>query len=136
MNIFNFANCNKADKTDTKENTVEIAKYVPSIPGIKILCISDTHGLHSKMSKLPDADVLIHGGDMTSVGTKDDIESFVKWFDSLNYPSKYFIAGNHETSIDTDYYVASGANRFHLRLANQKGFDAFTYSQQCRGMLM
>ena len=34
---------------------------------LKIVCISDTHGKHRSL-KVPDGDVLVHAGDITSKG--------------------------------------------------------------------
>ena len=65
---------------------------------MKILTISDTHTKHKKIPKewLLPADVIIHGGDVSSQGFIHEAESFLKWFDSLDYEHKIFIAGNHD----------------------------------------
>ena len=63
---------------------------------MKIICISDTHGLHNNVS-LPDGDLLIHAGDVTSRGTRQEVLDFINWFESLKqYTYKIFIAGNHD----------------------------------------
>lgn len=36
---------------------------------MKILHLSDTHGLHRRLKDMPAADVLIHTGDLTNNGT-------------------------------------------------------------------
>jgi predicted phosphodiesterase len=104
-------------------------------PGRRILCISDTHGKHDLIKTMPPADILIHAGDYSSTGTMGDIKSFVDWFDSQEYADKIFISGNHETSIDTDYYVARGAMRFHSKFFRDNNIDPLTYSQHCRNLL-
>jgi len=65
---------------------------------LKITFISDTHTKHNQITKdLPGGDILIHAGDMSSMGYKHEIENFCKWFDGLdNYDTKVFIAGNHD----------------------------------------
>jgi Icc-related predicted phosphoesterase len=65
---------------------------------LKITFISDTHTKHNQITKdLPGGDILIHAGDMSSMGYKHEIEDFCKWFDGLdNYDTKVFIAGNHD----------------------------------------
>ncbi len=65
---------------------------------MKITFISDTHTKHNLItSDLPGGDLLIHAGDMSSMGYKHEIESFCKWFNKLdNYETKIFIAGNHD----------------------------------------
>ena len=62
---------------------------------LKITFISDTHTKHNQITKdLPGGDILIHAGDMSSMGYKHEIENFCKWFDGLdNYDNKIFIAG-------------------------------------------
>lgn len=65
---------------------------------MRISFISDTHTKHSQITKdLPGGDILIHAGDLTSIGRPDEVHSFCKWFDSIdNYTIKIFIAGNHD----------------------------------------
>jgi len=65
---------------------------------LKITFISDTHTKHNQITKdLPGGDILIHAGDMSSMGYKHEIENFCKWFDGLDdYDTKVFIAGNHD----------------------------------------
>lgn len=43
------------------ENPLKTAEP-PEISEMRIVCISDTHGLHRKLV-LPEADILIHAGD-------------------------------------------------------------------------
>jgi Icc-related predicted phosphoesterase len=65
---------------------------------MKITFISDTHGKHDQItSHLTGGDVIIHAGDMSSMGYKHEIQQFLKWFNGLdNYTHKIFIAGNHD----------------------------------------
>jgi len=59
------------------------------------ITISDTHGQHHNLD-LPDGDVIIHAGDVSSRGTEYEIRSFLDWFERLDYKYKIFIAGNHD----------------------------------------
>ena len=66
---------------------------------MKILTISDTHTKHNQipLEWLEPADVIIHAGDISSMGSLSEIESFCYWFDRLDqYDHKIFIAGNHD----------------------------------------
>jgi 3',5'-cyclic AMP phosphodiesterase CpdA len=65
---------------------------------IRITILSDTHGKHNQItSHLLGGDILIHSGDISSMGHNHEIEDFCKWFDSIEgYSSKIFIAGNHD----------------------------------------
>jgi Icc-related predicted phosphoesterase len=64
---------------------------------MKLCIISDTHNKHKRLGLLPDADVIIHCGDFTSVGKEHEIRDFMKWYSSLEkYKYKVIIAGNHD----------------------------------------
>jgi len=64
----------------------------------KITFISDTHTKHKHLTNdLPGGDILIHCGDISSRGYKNEIENFLGWFDGIKgYEYKIFIAGNHD----------------------------------------
>ncbi len=66
---------------------------------MKILHISDTHGHHAEMTKLPEADVLVHSGDFTLTGSEAEAFDFLEWFCDLPYLHKIFICGNHDDCL-------------------------------------
>ena len=61
-----------------------------------ILHLSDTHGKHRRLGTLPEADVIVHTGDITYGGTDREALDFMEWFCDLPYRNKVFIAGNHD----------------------------------------
>lgn len=92
---------------------------------MKVVLISDSHGRHDNiyvmkpedslsnietlyhvsgmlynhMSSvyLPhDADMIIHGGDMSMMGEEHEVEKFLRWYSNLPYKYKILIAGNHD----------------------------------------
>ena len=65
---------------------------------MKITMISDTHNKHKFVTDdLSGGDLLIHAGDLSSMGYEHEIREFCKWYNSLdNYTHKVFIAGNHD----------------------------------------
>jgi len=71
---------------------------------MKLIVISDTHGMHRKVKNIPDGDVLIHCGDFSNVGEKEQIIDFIEWFASFPHKHKIFIAGNHDKSFDPKYW--------------------------------
>jgi Icc-related predicted phosphoesterase len=71
---------------------------------MKICVISDTHGMHRDLDKLPEVDVLIHCGDFSNVGEKDQVMDFIEWFASFPHRHKIFIAGNHDKSFDPKFW--------------------------------
>lgn len=64
---------------------------------MRIVCISDTHNQHSNKGLiLPEGDCIIHAGDVSGRGYKNEIVPFLNWFNELPYKYKIFIAGNHD----------------------------------------
>eukprot|EP00298_Acanthocystis_sp_HF-20_P030597 c980_g1_i1.p1 GENE.c980_g1_i1~~c980_g1_i1.p1 ORF type:complete len:290 (+),score=104.97 c980_g1_i1:36-872(+) len=70
---------------------------------IRFVCISDTHGMHSKIPNIPEGDVLIHAGDITNVGEPSQFRSFDEWIGNLPHKYKVVIAGNHDTTIQKGF---------------------------------
>lgn len=68
---------------------------------MKFVIISDTHGCHDELvqSKLVGG-VIIHCGDMTNVGTPNQLFDFAYWFSSLPIKHKICVAGNHDLGLD------------------------------------
>lgn len=64
-----------------------------------LLHLSDTHGKHHLLKNLPEADVIIHSGDVSRSGEENEIIDFMEWFFSLPYRYKIFIAGNHDHGL-------------------------------------
>jgi len=62
---------------------------------MKVICISDTHGLHQRLA-VPEGDILIHAGDVSQSGKKSEIRNFLSWFARQPHPYKIFIGGNHD----------------------------------------
>ncbi len=67
---------------------------------------------------MPSADILLNGGDFTNVGTLKDVKSYDKWIgDLIKVQKKYkycvLIAGNHDITLEEDYYNEVGYKRFH-----------------------
>ena len=64
---------------------------------MNIQIISDTHNKHKHVTgDLPGGSLLLHAGDISSMGYEHEITEFAKWYDGLNYDNKIFIAGNHD----------------------------------------
>jgi Icc-related predicted phosphoesterase len=71
---------------------------------MRITVISDTHNKHKQITQdLPGGDILIHAGDISSMGYEHEIREFCKWYNSIkNYTHKIFIAGNHDWGFQND----------------------------------
>ncbi len=68
---------------------------------MKIIAISDTHGLHGSL-KIPEGDVLVHAGDLTRHGTLEDVIDFNNFLGTLPHPHKIVVAGNHDFCFEND----------------------------------
>ncbi|KAK3308271.1 Metallo-dependent phosphatase-like protein [Chaetomium strumarium] len=75
----------------------------------RIVCISDTH---NSTIKLPKGDVLIHAGDLTNQGSYSEVRRAVQWLEKADFEAKIVIAGNHDITLDHDFYAKHGSN-FH-----------------------
>lgn len=67
---------------------------------MKIVSISDTHTLHKGVI-IPECDILIHSGDVSTRGYITEIKNFLEWF--AVQPARYLvlIAGNHDFGFQT-----------------------------------
>jgi Icc-related predicted phosphoesterase len=93
---------------------------------MRITHISDTHNKHKQLNgKLPGGDILIHSGDISSLGRKHEIADFIKWFNNIdNYAYKVFIAGNHDMTFDREILLRD-------KLAHFEGRDRNDYDTEC-----
>ena len=66
---------------------------------MEILQISDTHNRHQCLTNLPEADVIVHCGDFTDLGTEQEVFDFLNWFIELPYKYKIFVTGNHDLCL-------------------------------------
>ena len=74
---------------------------------LSLVCISDTHNKHKHLKNLPEADVIIHAGDFTSMGHEHEVKNFLKWFSELNqYQYKIIVAGNHDMLFEKNNVLA------------------------------
>jgi calcineurin-like phosphoesterase family protein len=74
----------------------------------RFVCISDTHNC---TVKLPKGDVLIHCGDLTNQGSFNELSKQVQWLEQADFECKIVVAGNHDLTLDTDFYNTYGSYR-------------------------
>lgn len=74
---------------------------------MKIVCISDTHNQHNliDLSKST-ADMIIHAGDSTVMGSIKEVAAFANWWNKLNFKYKVLIAGNHDFLFEKNKKMA------------------------------
>ena len=69
---------------------------------MRLVVISDTHGLHNSIDSLPDGDVLVHSGDFMNSGYDvHDILSFNCWLGDQPFKYRLVCAGNHDRYFET-----------------------------------
>lgn len=81
---------------------------------VKLLHISDTHGKHRLLQNLPEADIIVHSGDLSEGGTESEILDFLEWFVDLPYKYKIFVAGNHDHGLHNANIEGLPENCYHL----------------------
>ena len=75
-----------------------------------IAAMADTHGFHERLT-VPDADILIHAGDLTQMGTRPQVEESLAWLRSLPHRHKVLIAGNHDFLFEDEAAAAEALVR-------------------------
>ena len=81
---------------------------------MRILHLSDTHGLHHQIHDLPEADVIVHSGDISHNGTEDEVLDFLNWYIELPYPHKIFVTGNHDLCLWDAVRIEDLPNNIHF----------------------
>ncbi|KAG7381609.1 Metallophosphoesterase mpped2 [Phytophthora pseudosyringae] len=71
---------------------------------MKVVCVSDTHGLHDAARAVPAGDVFVHAGDFTDTGERSEVLAFNAFLGRLPHRYKLVIAGNHESTFDRAFY--------------------------------
>src|SRR5579863_7984216 len=64
---------------------------------MRLVVMSDTHGLHDKIGSLPAGDVLVHAGDFMNSGLHPEkILSFNRWLAKQPIALRVVCGGNHD----------------------------------------
>jgi hypothetical protein len=89
----------------------------------RLLLISDTHNTpphpppspHPYRHPLPKATILIHSGDLTTIGSATEHKTTLATLKSHPAELKLIIAGNHDITLDEKYYAALPPSSFKTR---------------------
>ena len=101
-------------KQTARLNTTSLCRSSADSVIRRIVCISDTHGTHRRLS-VPDGDVLIHAGDFMTLGRSvEEIIDFNRWRGEQSHRFKIVIAGNH----DFLFVLSPAKARTHLTNAS------------------
>lgn len=83
---------------------------------VRFLVVSDTHDLELsdtgpfRRDSLSQVDVLIHCGDLTDFGTPEALEKAVELLKQVPAELRLLIPGNHDISLDKDYFISQGGS--------------------------
>ncbi|MFT5197136.1 MAG: Icc-related predicted phosphoesterase [Cellvibrionaceae bacterium] len=66
---------------------------------LKLVLISDTHGLHDRLD-VPAGDILLFAGDMADHGTLEEVADFNRFLGELPHKHKIIICGNHDFAFE------------------------------------
>jgi len=80
---------------------------------MRLICLADTHNLHYEIP-IPDGDVLIHAGDCTDGGTRNETENFLEWFSSQPHKHKILVPGNHDFYFEKNENLKKVPDDIHL----------------------
>jgi predicted phosphodiesterase len=78
------------------------------VNALTMVLLSDTHGLHRELS-MPNADVLLHAGDVCMLGDRSAIRDFNSWLGELGYRHCILVPGNHDGPVLEDPCLVSNA---------------------------
>ncbi len=91
---------------------------------INITTISDTHGKHDLVhgKNVGSGDLILHSGDCTPRGSREDIEEFLRWYGDLDFEMKVLIPGNHDFDFERNPELcAELAANYGVTLLNDSG---------------
>jgi 3',5'-cyclic AMP phosphodiesterase CpdA len=69
---------------------------------LQIVCLSDTHRQHHQLTLPQRADLLIHSGDFTNLGSEWEVRAFDDWLRHIRPRFTHgcvVVAGNHDSSL-------------------------------------
>jgi|EP01046_Picozoa_sp_COSAG06_P018833 predicted phosphodiesterase len=76
---------------------------------VRVVAVSDTHGLHDALGTLPEGHILIHCGDFTDKGSAEEVAAFDRWLGEQPHQHKIVVAGNHDVSMFAAFDPARAA---------------------------
>eukprot|EP01063_Lacrimia_lanifica_P031390 TRINITY_DN5160_c0_g2_i1.p1 TRINITY_DN5160_c0_g2~~TRINITY_DN5160_c0_g2_i1.p1 ORF type:complete len:309 (+),score=83.74 TRINITY_DN5160_c0_g2_i1:49-975(+) len=81
-----------------RDHAGDIAVYDGADPAaLTLVHVSDTH---NRTFAVPDGDVLVHTGDFSDGGSKDEATAFNAWLRTLPHPVKVVVPGNHDGRME------------------------------------
>ncbi|KAI9688957.1 MAG: hypothetical protein M1822_000694 [Bathelium mastoideum] len=97
-----------------------LSKAPELINKVRFLILSDTHGL--TLNNLPEADVVLHCGDLTEQCSVENLRSALRFLSSIKAELRLVLAGNHDVLLDAhcvDSHAQPDAHKEALRIMSE-----------------
>lgn len=107
---FTRTHCLYACEDTLEATSLHMRQSLPSVPAgfIRLVCVSDTHGLHRDVGTLPACDLFVHAGDIMMKGRHFSphlcqrfYADFNDWLGAIPASKRVVIAGNHDKFLET-----------------------------------
>lgn len=101
------------------------SQSLPRAHPIRVVCVSDTH---NKRPEIPFGDLLIHAGDLTDIGSFDEVQAELSWLSSQPHKYKVLVAGNHDVLFDKAFLEKHPRRRYgQTRTRDDLDFGSVIY---------
>jgi len=93
---------------------------------MRLVCLSDTHNFHHDIP-IPEGDILIHAGDCTDGGTRNETENFLNWLSNLPHKHKILVPGNHDFYFEKPEQLKNVPANIHLLIDSGIKIEGFQF---------
>lgn len=93
---------------------------------MRLVCLSDTHNFHHDIP-IPEGDILIHAGDCTDGGTRNETNNFLNWFSKQPHSYKILVPGNHDFYFEKEEQQTNVPANIHLLIDSGIKIDGFQF---------
>ena len=93
---------------------------------MKLVCLADTHNKHDQIV-IPDGDVLIHAGDCTDGGSKQESKAFLEWFSLQKHKHKILVPGNHDFYFEKKPHLDIVPDNIHVLIDKAISIDGIYF---------
>lgn len=93
---------------------------------MRLICLSDTHNFHHDIP-IPEGDILIHAGDCTDGGTRNETENFLNWLSKLPHKHKILVPGNHDFYFEKPEQRKNVPSNIHLLIDRGVRIEGFQF---------
>lgn len=93
---------------------------------MRLVCLSDTHNFHHDIA-IPDGDILIHAGDCTDGGTRNETSNFLDWFSTQSHKHKILVPGNHDFYFEKPEQIGKVPENINLLIDRGVKINGFQF---------